>query len=151
MFFQGEVLKRQKASTGCPYYNHSNIEDLTHTLLSEILDVEQLLHKGNKFNGCPYYASRYAVDDAQVIIVPYNTILHDSTRKACGINLKDSVVIIDEAHNLLDAIGNIYSCSISGYDLAASYSQLVQYKEKYSDRFSAINLLHINQVLKNYL
>lgn len=107
-----------------------------------------MVDKGNKLNGCPYYASRHAVEDAQIIIVPYNTILHRSTREACGINLKGSVVIIDEAHNLLDAIGNIYSCAVSGHDLIACYSQLVQYRDKYSERFSALNLLYLNQVYK---
>ena len=37
----------------------------------------------------------------EMIVLPYNTLLHAATRKAIGINLKNSVVIIDEAHNLL--------------------------------------------------
>ena len=51
-----------------------------------------------------------------------------------GLNLKNSVVIIDEAHNLLDTISNIHSISISGSQLGLAYSQLNQYKERYSSR-----------------
>lgn len=144
----GETLKKQKMSkvTNCPFYSQFNINNVKIKALNKIQDIEEMVHWGKEFCGCPYYASRYAVDDAQVVFVPYNTLLHKNTREACGINLKDSVVIIDEAHNLLDTIGNIHSCSVNGQELIMSYSQLVQYKEKYSERFTPLNLLHLNQV-----
>ena len=41
-------------------------------------------------------------------------MLHKSTRDACGIKLKNNIVIIDEAHNLLDTISNIHSVQING-------------------------------------
>ncbi|KAK6621073.1 hypothetical protein RUM43_011379 [Polyplax serrata] len=144
---KGESLKRQKTTRGCPFYNQSGLENLKLKTLTEILNVEEMVHNGNKLNACPYYASRYAVDDAQIIIVPYNTILHKETRQAYGIDLKGSVVIIDEAHNLLDTIENIHSCTVSGYDLVAAYSQLVQYRDKFSERFTPLNLLHLNQLI----
>lgn len=53
----------------------------------------------------------------QVVVVPYNTILHKATREACGIQLKNNIVVIDEAHNLLDAIGNIHSAQVNGYQV----------------------------------
>ena len=53
----------------------------------------------------------------QVVVVPYNTLLHKNTRKACGINLAGSVVIIDEAHNLLDTISHIHSSEVTGHQV----------------------------------
>ena len=50
----------------------------------------------------------------QLVVVPYNTLLHKSTRLASKIKLKDNIIIIDEAHNLLDAIGNMHSSSVTG-------------------------------------
>lgn len=35
-------------------------------LLLEVQDIEQMVGLGRKTKGCPYYASRYAVKDAQV-------------------------------------------------------------------------------------
>lgn len=46
--------------------------------------------------------------------LPYNTLLHKSTREASGIRLEGNVFIIDEAHNLLDTIGHIHSSQING-------------------------------------
>jgi chromosome transmission fidelity protein 1 len=54
---------------------------------------------------------------AQVIVVPYNTLLHKNTREACGINVAGSVVIIDEAHNLLDTIRHIHSSEVTGHQV----------------------------------
>lgn len=50
----------------------------------------------------------------QLVVIPYNTLLHKSTREASNIKLKNNIVVIDEAHNLLDAIGNMHSSHISG-------------------------------------
>lgn len=55
---------------------------------------------------------RQAATTAQLIVVPYQILIHNATRKASGIKLKDSVVIIDEAHNLVDTIGNIHSVEV---------------------------------------
>ena len=49
----------------------------------------------------------------QVVVLPYNTLLHKHTREACGIKLKDNIVIVDEAHNLVDTISNVYSVEIT--------------------------------------
>jgi len=50
----------------------------------------------------------------QIVALPYNTLLHKSTREASGVKLKDNVVIIDEAHNLLETINNVYSTEVTG-------------------------------------
>lgn len=56
-------------------------------------------------------------------------------------------MIIDEAHNLLDTIGNIHSCEVTGHQLSHAYSQIVQYRDKYQSKFAAKNLLRINQII----
>lgn len=49
-----------------------------------------------------------------MVCLPYNLLLHKSTRQACGIKLEGNIVVIDEAHNLLETINNIHSVEISG-------------------------------------
>lgn len=146
---QGKTLKRKKTETNCKckFFKQEAIEDLRDAIILNVLDVEDLVTTGKDFSACPYYASRKAVDDAEVILVPYNTILHRATREANGIKLKDNIVIIDEAHNLLDALGQMYGATVTIAQLQHAHQQLKGYKTKYGKRFSAGNLLCINQLL----
>ena len=51
---------------------------------------------------------------SQLVVLPYNTLLHAPTREAVGVKLKENIVIIDEAHNLLDTIASVYSVQVTG-------------------------------------
>ncbi len=76
-------------------------------------------------NTCPYYATRAAIAAAHLVVLPYQTLMHKSTREACGIEMRDNVVIIDEAHNLPDAICAMHSNEITGnqvYEIKAKNS-----------------------------
>ena len=48
----------------------------------------------------------------KIVTLPYPLLLQKSAREALGLSLKNHVVIIDEAHNLMDAIAGIHSQSI---------------------------------------
>lgn len=65
---EGKVLKKTKTKscTSCLYYNQTNIQKLKERLLVEIMDVEDLVKCGKQLKACPYYASRMALDDAEV-------------------------------------------------------------------------------------
>lgn len=80
-------------------------------------------------------------------MLPYQMLLHRRTREQLDISIKDSVIIIDEAHNLLDTIASIHSAEISAEQLQCVHQQLTAYKTKYLDRFSVTNLLRLNQLI----
>ena len=141
------VKKSKQGSSGCPYNKQTRTSILRDQAVLAIHDIEDLVTEGKKSQSCPYYASRSAVSMAQMVVLPYNTLLHAATRRALGLNLRKSVVIIDEAHNLVDTITNIHSVSMSGHMLGAAFTQLSQYRDKYSSRLKAKNLLYIKQIL----
>lgn len=86
----GKILKRQRtALRQCPFHKTQTIEDLRSIALTDVLDVEDLVIAGRELKACPYYASRKAVDDAEIILIPYNTLLHKATREANGKDLFD--------------------------------------------------------------
>lgn len=89
---------------------------------------------------CPYYTNRLSVHLAEVVVLPYNIILHKSTREASGIRLEGNVVLIDEAHNLLETINSVYSVVVTGAQLTKAHSQLSQYEQRLAciDRFIPI-------------
>ena len=50
----------------------------------------------------------------QVVVLPYNTLLHKATREASGVRLSGNIIIVDEAHNLLETINNVHSVEVTG-------------------------------------
>ncbi len=68
---------------------------------------------GEKKRACPYYGTRAAIASAELVALPYNMLLHKSTRESLGIELKGNIVVVDEAHNLVDAINEMYSTQLS--------------------------------------
>lgn len=162
----GKVVKRQKGCGSCPFYKQHAIDKLSNCALAEVQDVEDLISASKEIGACPYYASRKAADNAQIVLVPYNTLLHKATREAngicsgllkiqnfrlkfsvVGINLKNNIVIIDEAHNLMEALAQMYSSNVTQCQLYYAHAQMISYKAKYSTRFSYNNLLCINQLI----
>ncbi|XP_074621921.1 ATP-dependent DNA helicase DDX11-like isoform X1 [Acropora palmata] len=139
--------KRKKLLTGCPYYSYQQLLRFRDNVLIDIKDIEQLVSIGEELQACPYYGTRLAIPAAQLVVLPYNLLLHKSTREACGIKLNGNVVIIDEAHNLIDTISSVYSVEITGSQISRAHSQLTQYQDRYRTRLKAKNLLYIQQLL----
>ncbi|NWQ76361.1 DDX11 helicase, partial [Columbina picui] len=142
-----EGKKRRVSRTVCPFYSYEQMQFLRDEVLVEVKDIEQLVALGRETKACPYYGSRYAIPAAQLVVLPYQMLLHEPTRSAAGIKLKDQVVIIDEAHNLIDTITCIHSAEVSGSQLCCAHSQLLQYMERYRKRLKAKNLMYIKQIL----
>ncbi|XP_037700974.1 ATP-dependent DNA helicase DDX11 isoform X2 [Choloepus didactylus] len=144
-----EKPKRRKRENraACPFYNYEQMQLLCDEILVEVKDIEQLVTLGKEARACPYYGSRFAIPAAQLVVLPYQMLLHAATRRAAGIRLQGQVVIIDEAHNLIDTITGIHSAEVSGSQLCQAHSQLLQYMEQYRTRLKAKNLMYIKQIL----
>ncbi|KAM4747335.1 ATP-dependent DNA helicase DDX11 [Rhinophrynus dorsalis] len=142
-----EGKKRRESRLVCPFYSYEQMQFLRDEALVEVKDIEQLVSLAREVKACPYYASRYAIPAAQLVVLPYQMLLHESTRRASGIKLKDQVVIIDEAHNLIDTITCMYSSQVSGSQLCQAHSQLLQYMDRYRSRLKAKNLMYVKQIL----
>ncbi|XP_057557747.1 ATP-dependent DNA helicase DDX11 isoform X3 [Hippopotamus amphibius kiboko] len=139
--------RKQEVRAACPFYNHEQLQLLRDEVLVGVKDIEQLVALGKEARACPYYGSRFAIPAAQLVVLPYQMLLHAATRQAAGIRLQGQVVVIDEAHNLIDTITSIHSVEVSGSQLCQAHSQLLQYMERYRKRLKAKNLMYIKQIL----
>ncbi|KAJ8245621.1 hypothetical protein GJAV_G00272710 [Gymnothorax javanicus] len=139
--------RRSAPKAVCPFYRQEALQRVRDEALVKVRDIEQLVALGRELKACPYYGGRLAVPAAQLVVLPYQTLLHEATRKASGIKLKDQVVIIDEAHNLTDTITCIHSSELTGAQVCCAHSQLSQYQERYRNRLKAKNLMYIKQIL----
>ena len=62
--------------------------------------------------------------------------LHQETRESLGIDLEDSVVIVDEGHNLVDAVNAVHSATMTLGQLATAKSALNTYFTRFSSRLA---------------
>ena len=63
-------------------------------------DGEQPEETYSNHSVCPYYLSRAIQPHAELTFAPYNYILDPGIRSAMGIGLDNTIVILDEAHNV---------------------------------------------------
>ncbi|XP_040894925.1 ATP-dependent DNA helicase DDX11 isoform X1 [Toxotes jaculatrix] len=144
---EGVKRKRGPAKSVCPYNKASALQQMRDEVLGTVHDIEQLLKLGRETHSCPYYATRLTIPPAQLVVLPYQMVLHEATRRAAGVQLKGQVVIIDEAHNLSDTLSCIHSAELTGAQLCRAHSQLTQYADRYKSRLKAKNLMYIKQIL----
>lgn len=109
-------------------------------------DIEATLDAGTKQHACPYYASRSAALLAQVVALPYQMLLHRQARESMGISIKGHIVLLDEAHNLVDALSSMYTVQLSAGLIAQAEGQLAQYMGKYQKRLSATNTVRLKEL-----
>ena len=80
--------------------------------------------------------------------LPYPLLLQKSARKALDISLKGHVVIIDEAHNLMDAVSNIHSVIITQAQIKRCRAQLGVYLQKFRNKLKGKNRVYVTQVVR---
>ena len=64
------------------------------------MDIEDLLKDGMQHNTCPYYLAKSRLPGADIVVLPYQYILQPSLRRQLQLNLKNSIIMFDEAHNI---------------------------------------------------
>eukprot|EP00803_Ostreobium_quekettii_P010949 evm.model.scf_201EXC.1 EVM.evm.TU.scf_201EXC.1 scf_201EXC:9634-13992(-) len=67
-------------------------------------------------------------------------------RRSLGIRLSQSVVIIDEAHNLVDAVNASHSACLTGEDTKVAISMITSYFDRFSSRLSPENSNNVQEL-----
>ncbi|XP_037257973.1 regulator of telomere elongation helicase 1 isoform X1 [Falco rusticolus] len=104
----------------CHFYNNVDEKSTEKELIEPIMDIEDLVKNGNKHRACPYYLSRSLKQQADIIFMPYNYLLDSKSRRAHNLDLKGTVVILDEAHNVEKLCEESSSFDLTPYDLASA-------------------------------
>ncbi|VDM40911.1 unnamed protein product [Toxocara canis] len=147
---EGDHHKATKRSVecSCPYWKADAIEELTDQILAlKVPTVSKVVQSGKALLACPYFASRKSLAICQLVLLPYQVLLHKATREAWGVNVEGNVVVIDEAHNLLQTIAACHSVELSHTAITVALSLIRDYVERFRSRLKANNLLYIRQLL----
>ncbi|XP_039066681.1 ATP-dependent DNA helicase DDX11-like isoform X1 [Hibiscus syriacus] len=129
-------IRQTKASSGCPMLRKHKLQKQFRNEVSQqgALDIEDLVQLGRNIGTCPYYGSRSMIPSADLVVLPYQSLLSKASREILGLNLKNNVVIIDEAHNLADSLISMYDAKITLSQLENVHSHI----EKYFGRFCSL-------------
>jgi len=64
------------------------------------LQIEELVKFGTEHELCVFKSMHYRLWRADIIFIPYNYLLYPEFRSKVGLDLKDKIILIDEAHNI---------------------------------------------------
>ncbi|XP_021085448.1 regulator of telomere elongation helicase 1 isoform X3 [Mesocricetus auratus] len=127
---QIHLCRKKVSSRSCHFYNNVEEKSLEQELATPILDIEDLVKNGSKHKVCPYYLSRNMKQQADIIFMPYNYLLDAKSRKAHNIDLKGTVVIFDEAHNVEKICEESASFDLTPRDVASGLEAIDQVLEE---------------------
>lgn len=138
-----------KKSCRCPYLKRGSAAEgvMNDMILSEPMDIEELATLGKRREICPYYASRSVSKESDIVLAPYSSLIVSETRDSLGLDLTDSVVIVDEAHNLIDAINGSHSSTLTMEDTDRAIHQIEFYFNRFKNRLSAYNAKTVQTLL----
>ncbi|KAJ4888446.1 RAD3-like DNA-binding helicase protein [Raphanus sativus] len=141
---------RTKASScRCPMLRKQSLqrEFKAEILQREAMDIEDLVQVGREMRTCPYYGSRRLAPAADLVILPYQSLLSKSSRESLGLKLKNNVVIIDEAHNLADTLLSMHDAKVTMSQLEDVHSSIESYLGRFQNLLGAGNRRYIQTML----
>ncbi|KAG1691372.1 hypothetical protein DVH05_027034 [Phytophthora capsici] len=107
-------------NSSCSYFRKRKKTNDLRRAVPPVWDIEDLVKLAQKHRECAYFHAREALDHANIVFAPYNYLLDPTIREAVGITLKDSVIVLDEAHNVEDTCRSSASVEVTADTLAAS-------------------------------
>lgn len=152
-----ELQKPKKSkdsdSKSCPYMPSANpaaAHQFRDTALATLPDIEDLFRLGTTLHVCPYYASRTAVPGAEIITLPYPLLLQRAAREALGIRLdrRNSIVIVDEAHNIMDAVASVHAASLRLAELRRARKLLEVYVRRFGKKLRGNSRVMVGQLAR---
>lgn len=136
----------------CSYYK--NVVGMKNHVLSTCCDIEDLVSYGKLHNACPYYATRNSIGAAEVILAPYTSVLNSRNRESVGLDLTDCVLIIDEAHNIIEAMIDCHSAQINRAQAEGALLAIDSYYQRFSKKVGAnasLNFQHLILLLRSLI
>lgn len=97
--------------------------------LQPVLDMEELVTMGKAHSVCPFYYTRAQVEQAELVLVPYNYLFDKDARELTlsnNIAWNNAIVIFDEAHNLESFASESASFDLSNTDVAGCVAEVTK-------------------------
>lgn len=139
----------EKNRKNCPYYR--NLQDFNSILRKPML-YSEILEFSKINNICPYYYQRKIAPYVDVLSINYNYIINRNILYSLKniLDISDSYLVVDEAHNLQFASMNINSDYISTVSIDRAINELETIdSEKRRDAWEFLNDLRL--IISRYI
>ncbi|MBJ28788.1 MAG: hypothetical protein CMB61_01850 [Euryarchaeota archaeon] len=125
----------------------ANLEEFIH---SEPRHVDQILKRVEKTEVCAWATARDAARSTDVIVCDYNHVFVEGVREASlpvmGVELKNSILIVDEAHNLPDRIRSGLERRITEKVFERALSDVIEHKGNLEKSQKELDIPESNQL-----
>lgn len=101
-----------------------------------VLDIEDLVKVGTACGACPYYMSKQISGEADIVFLPYNYVLDPKLLKSFALKLENSIVILDEGHNVEKVCQDAASSQIASSDIATCVEDITHIMKLLDDNDS---------------
>jgi regulator of telomere elongation helicase 1 len=117
-----ESCRILRETSQCQY--RTELESLN-IMLPLILSINQLRRQGRIQRICPYFLSRKAAEQSQVIVAPYQYVFNPNIRSQVGLALSGKTLVFDEAHNAEQIGEDVLSDTLSDRTLENAKEELI--------------------------
>lgn len=111
-------------------------------ILEEPRHVDETIEIGRKRKICSWASARSSVKDADVIVCDYNHVFVESIRNASlpsmGLELEDSILVVDEAHNLPNRIRMGLERRVTNQILRDAFNEMEEHKGRLDKEMSEL-------------
>jgi len=150
-----DYCKKLRDDDNCDYYLNTRKKSMRPTILAENslnelkilgpMHVEELVENCKKPKLCPYEMVTLLASNAKVIIADYNSIFNSSIRDSLFMKtnkkLENSIIIIDEGHNLPSRARELLTATLS--------TAIIERAIKEANKFEFFDLLVKLKYLKD--
>ncbi len=113
-------------------------------ILNDPIHVNRTIEVARKRNTCPWAVARSAARETNILVCDYNHVfvesVRDSSLPTMGIDLENSILIIDEAHNLPDRIRGGLERRITDRVFRRALSDIEEFKENLEKDEKALDI-----------
>jgi DNA excision repair protein ERCC-2 len=131
-----DICRYLKKENKCKYFSNlvkknikGKIEEITK---KQVLDSLEIFKIGKSLEVCPYEVSKKIIPNVDVIAASYQHVFNPGIQMNFLLNLdkelKDIILVVDEAHNLPSTAVDISSSTLSNFSIENAQTEAMKYK-----------------------
>ncbi|KAI8928987.1 helicase C-terminal domain-containing protein [Entophlyctis helioformis] len=117
------ICRTKVAKKTCEFHVASQKPSIVQGVEAKIMDIEDLVSYGQTQKACPYFLSKEILNKVDITFLPYNYLVDPHTRSQ-QLELKNSILIFDEGHNLESSCSDASSFDLVTQDLEQAIAEV---------------------------